>query len=298
MISTELFNEAFYNPQIQKFSATIENKKDFFQQRINEDIIDINILQYFDAETKNYISGSRVFHLVTKEGEYKARLCANKVEAKKLANRNIEVEKTLDNKAKLLKLEDNVVLFEFLQGKNLTASDATKHLEEIAQLQIMLNKQKYGSLTSVLEKNVTQLIKESISTVEQIDKRIYQKLLATVNTFPQLIPVLDHQDFGIHNLISDEDKIYLIDEEAFGILPLGYAIVRATMERPAYGLGHINSFEEYIKYHPQETQKYVKENKKFFFALHTLRNCKRRFDVGNSVGVKKLLKEFDQYDIC
>jgi hypothetical protein len=120
--------------------------------------------------------------------------------------------------------------------------------------------------------------------------RLREQVLAEMPE--KIIPVVDHQDIGIHNMIiNPEGKIFLIDEEGFGVMPFGYTQLRCLYGEAAYGLCRNDEERRvYLSTYNEAEQSYLESTMNYWRLLNQYRGIARSISVGNISSAERKLK--------
>ncbi len=257
----------------------------------------ITPLKYWENDTKKYLKTERVYSIIYNNHFLKIRYCKNHMEAKSLYARSKFAYQNKIPSCKPINIIKNYVVFEYFKGENLVTTNNKKVIKKISEIQYKMNKISIdpiisGTLRFKIKKNTKKWIL-FLKSKGLIDKSQGSILLRSIEHLPKIIPCFDHQDFGVHNLISDGKSIKIIDEEAFGILPLGYGIVRPVFDRNNYRVVKNKSLNDYLLTYNAKERNYIKDSAVFWKNLFIIRNSVRRYYIGNTQGAKKLLRELN-----
>lgn len=286
-----LINSLFYNPKNNKAQSSYESVASI----IGISPTSLQPLQYSDYETYQF-SAPRVFRFDQAGSRLKARVCCDSVESNSVFVRISHAYNYGLPVAKPIGVMQNIVLLSYIEG-SVVQNFSPEDVITIAQLHSRVVATPIGEQdkTAVIEL-MNNLVYTCLTELCAMTSRsVYSRLVELADDLPQVMPVFDHQDFGRHNLIrSDSNELYLIDEEAFGVIPFGYSIVRAIYERDNYRITTSEHLERYLREFPVQLADYYKENELFLRILFIIRNAVRRRMMGNVEGSNRLLREIDQ----
>lgn len=292
-------NALFYNPLKNKSADSNKSIILKLSELLRVLPRDIQPLQFADAETSNFISSARVFKIKVPEGTVKARYCSNETEARRTLNnvnyaRSIGVPCATD-----LYCVYNFALFSYVIGNPLQKFLTEQEIGTIGKIQGNMNSYRYDDQANKYHsEQVSQLEKKCLFELEHselIPRMPLIKLKESLRKRPPIYACFDHQDFGKHNLIVDiTGNYHVMDEEAFGILPLGYGVVRPLFDRDNYRIADSVSLTTYLAGHDQFAKEYILENINYFRALFIARNSLRRLCVKNESGAIQLIREAEQ----
>ena len=290
-----LWNLAFYNPEIGKFSQPTPLSIECLSKYFNIPIKKIKPLQFSDKETKEFMQGARVFKVKTNR-HYKVRMCNNEDEAKSVFERSQFAFKIGIPTPRPLFQQDSLVVFEYIQGRQISLSERASFLQEIAKVQNTMNKTRVPNVDEGLVERLTKgMIDQTLFQLGFFDQTSARVLKDKLAKKPALVPVYDHQDYGIHNLLlTGSRRIIVTDEESYGILPLGYGIIRPIFDRENYRIVDDKDPVKYLKFF--DAYDYLMENLSFFRSLFIMRNSYRRFKMGNHKGARALLGDLSNYE--
>lgn len=289
-----LINVYFYNPFLEKRAG----RKREISHLLGVSENDVHDLQYDERETKDFIEGARVFGVDYYGKHIKARYCRNKREAEGVFLRAKYASETGIPMSEPLGVLENLALFSYIEGRSLSCDESELYLDQIASAQHSLSKNKFGAESNMfVEELLTKMISRCVSKLKEVcfGMESLEKIEKILEVKPDIIGSFDHQDYGLHNLILGEDKrIYVVDEEAFGLLPFGYGIVRPIFDRENYKVTSKKNLERYLSFFTIEQREYVTANLDYFRAIFILRNCLRRYISGNTEGAIKLISEVNE----
>jgi len=293
-LETELINPFFYNPLINKSQEKLEFLIEELGDLFGIEKSKISPLQYTDPETKNYIKFPRVFKLKFRDGTLKVRSSDNESEANRLLERADFASSLGVPMSVPLGRKGRFSVFEYLEGDSLSSEESFKYVSTIASVQALMNSVVFGR---ELDERVAFLTSKMIDDCFWYlrDKGVDIDLLKRVESnldYLNIRATFDHQDYGIHNIIIDtKGNIRVVDEEAFGIIPLGYGIVRPVYGRINYRVVENGNPEDYFNSWDGSLRDYLIKNLGSMRALFILRNSVRRFMVNNELGARNLLEE-------
>jgi len=290
-----LSNKSFYDPTIDK---SISIGRDIYSEIIeifDQQHIHIFPLQYQDKDTVNFSTGARLFKVQSKNDFFKVRLCADPEDASGISIRLNYAQSIGVPVCRPLKIVKEYLVLSYEDGKKYEEKISDGDITEISKIQSKMNSVRFEpAIDGYIENKVCELIEISLNQLSHkfkspdillLEKKLSQKPKKIIATF-------DHQDYGLHNLIKKKNnKPLIVDEEAFGVLPLGYGVIRPVFDRLNYRLAENISLTQYLKNYPRETQEYIFENISFFRSLFIARNCYRRIRAGNIAAAEKLLAE-------
>ncbi len=173
-----------------------------------------------------------------------------------------------------LSLDGTLGLFSYVEGKNLIRENLNESdVREIGKIHSTLNNsQRYV--------NGEEFRENSEGMVERASKNLLDSGLLDEPfkiKHPHFIPVLEHEDFGIHNVIKGrERKFTLIDEESFGILPFGFGLVRPLYDKVFRITASSKRGETYLSQFDEEKRQYFRDNANYFIFMYVLRNASRK----------------------
>ena len=192
-----------------------------------------------------------------------------------------------------LNMNTTTASFQYMEGKRVTyISDYMIH--KTGEIHSNLNSVKIENGGFDSRRFFEQLIKEGLEyLVKNQWKAVTRNFIhKTFNLeIPTLPLVLDHDDFGVHNVIRNKKDLVLIDEEAFGVLPFGLGLIR-----PLYDLyyGFCRTQQQrrrYLGKFDSNLQQVFRENERFLLFIYTFRNSIRKFTHNNRAGGLKMLKK-------
>lgn len=289
----KLINPLFYDPTIDKSINQDKTYKEICEI-FGVNSLELHPLQYQENDTVNFSNGPRIFWTKFNGDLVKVRICKSHDEAESIIKR---VEFARDISIPVcapIKAVKKYSIFKYELGDILNENLDTEHVNEISNIQSRMNNIKFDKDTNIeISSKVDELCSISIKYLQRgLGHESINNLKKVINKKPKIIATYDHQDYGIHNIIKTPDsRILVVDEEAFGILPLGYGVIRPVFDRPKYRVSKNTSIEEYLKNHSEESREYILNNLNFFLALFILRNSYRRLRAGNHIAAQKLLAE-------
>lgn len=290
----KLVNRHFYNPFLQKKGG----RKSDISNLLGMTEDDIFPLQYDERETKDFIEGARVFKVHYGGKQIKVRHCGNKKEAEEVFSRARYATRYCIAMCEPLEVVENLALFSYVEGRPMHPDEAHEHLDQIASIQAALTRVEQEEHASLfVDQLLTKMVLRCFSRLGEIDvgSRAIEKLKKALDSKPRIVAVFDHQDYGLHNLVVRRDgKVHVVDEEAFGLLPFGYGLVRPMFDRRNYRITADDNMVRYLSFFTKEQREYFMSNVNYFRALFILRNSVRRHLVGNEEGAIKLLTEAEE----
>ena len=293
--SISLLNPLFYDPFTNKSVVTLDSAMKQLSDVFKIPKQNIVPIQYADPETKNFIVAPRVFILNHNGTVLKVRYNSDISEASAVICRAQFAYNLGIPASKPIEFRENFSVFEYITGDLMTLEDSSSHTREISAIQSKMN-------TVVFDNNVDDYVRAMTKNMvnccldyliqKNINAVILRKLDKLPNRLCDLKASFDHQDYGIHNLLIDEThRIRVVDEEAFGVLPLGYGIVRPIFDRHNYRVVREKGDLSYLDLFTNDQKRYFIDHLDILRALFILRNSVRRFVVGNDVSANMLLRE-------
>lgn len=244
-------------------------------------------LQYDDGATKNF-GVPRVFLLSDDTSYFKIRICNSTSEALRIGN---NLGYALSNGvpvSRVIEVSGPLVLLEYILGEKINEL-SQDDIKKISKIHSLINHP--IEFKGYIEENLENMILSSMDILPKSDELSRMKD-AFYDEFPEsFIPVFDHQDFGVNNIIKGKGQFFVIDEEAFGILPFGYTLHRAIKGRRKYNV--CNSEEEmnlYLSNLLPIYQAYYSKTRKFWEIVYKIREGARIFVSGNKDLAMNVLK--------
>jgi len=251
-------------------------------------------LQFQEANTTGF-SRPRIF--LCDAGDHtlvKARVCTSKQEAERIFS-NVQIASSLGVRTpQVIITNESILISEFANGEHCT-NPTDEQIVLVAQAHHKLNYQ-LPILENQLRQQLGTLFNASYNVIgEQLGQQEAETVKAVVeyNQPQKFIPVFDHQDLGVHNIIwSDDGQPVIIDEEAFGIIPFGYSLYRATEGRSGYKVCHTDQQAlGYKKQFSDQQNQYFVETHDYWKNLLKVRSTARALIVGNVDLARKLITE-------
>ncbi len=294
---SELVNHLFYNPFQNKGVIKLEHLLPELESVLEVNKENILPLQFGDNETKNYIVSPRVFRVNLGGDMVKIRYSETEDEAEKLFLRsNFAFSLGIPVSSPLARL-GKFTLFEYLEGNLINPNFSENYIGQISEIQAIMNSQLFKSQENYIKSLLEEMVEKGLSylSFKGVDLISLKKLERNLFDFGFIRAVFDHQDYGIHNLLVDsENHIKVIDEEAFGIVPLGYGVIRPIYGRDNYRVVRDKDPAKYLDQFGYSQRKYIEQNFSLLRSLFIFRNSVRRFLVGNDKGAFELLKEVNE----
>lgn len=293
MTNKNLLNDLFYTPDINKSEMEIDAIASILELPKNL----LTSLQYNDRETIKFIK-PRVFIYPDKNAMVKVRVCHTNDEAEGVYRRALFAYKQGLPVAQPVKTVKNLALFVYIDGTQANFENAYQ-VKEISKIHSQLNNISISAKDNLAciskTKHLIDYCIKEVTTL--IGEKLAHKAQNTLHSKSFLfLPVFDHQDFGKHNVIcaSNTSKYFIMDEEAFGIIPFGYSIVKAIYERENYRLISPEYLDLYLESFPNGLSDYYRTNENRLRLLFILRTYVRHQKVGNFLDAKKLLSMIDE----
>ena len=297
--TSHLINPSFYNffdrkttKEPDSLTKIISEISDLF--KVKKDAI--FPLQYNDPGTKNFSQFSRVYLLKSKGIPLKIRYASGKREAKKLFYRASFAKSLGVLMSDPIEVRGRYVSFSYIPGKNATNANTSSMIKQIAFAQSLLNSAKITpKATKIVQDLTSKMILKCLDYLSK--KKISKSILKGLESKligKKFLASFDHQDYGIHNLVINEDsKICIIDEEAFGLIPLGYGVIQPIYGENNYSIisGNKRDFKKYLIFFEQ--QDVIMHYLNSMRALFILRNSVRKFMVRNDLGAHRLLAQWN-----
>ncbi|MGV8151224.1 MAG: hypothetical protein ACP5NV_05860 [Candidatus Woesearchaeota archaeon] len=294
-----LINPAFYDPELDKGIYTGKDVHLDIKELFKSGSVSIMPLQYQEYDTINFSTGARLFRVNHENHSFKVRLCANSEEAQGILTR-LNFARTIGIPVcASLQMHGNYLLLTYEEGDVLPEKLSKEEISIISNIHSKMNSVRFNNTTDkYIETKVLELIKISINNLkDEIDNQDLYLIEKKLRDTPKIISTFDHQDYGRHNIIkAKNNSLLIVDEEAFGILPLGYGVIRPVFDRPKYRLSENLSLSNYLKSYSEESQEYILSNLAFFRTLFVARNGYRRIKAGNYSAAKKLISEVRNYE--
>ncbi len=258
------------------------------QSNIEEELnkIDIKIVMplIFQTDKKNCnqnvnLNSNRVLMIKSKKHPYKKlklRVCNSLEQAKSICQNIIYMYNTTKYDFSGFAFQyQNIVISDYING-SIINRDSTKDITKVAKTHAKITKKSFPEYEEELKKKLYYLIDEccnflSKNNLETLSNQYKKDLL---DNFPTvIIPVFDHQDIGINNIIkSKKSNIYFIDEEAFGLMPFGYSLHKACSGKPKYKICTNDKLAQiYINQFPKTRIKYYLKTIDFWDSLLRIR---------------------------
>jgi hypothetical protein len=258
--------------------------KQFVKDR---DLEVVSGLQYDDDAIK--MSGIPKVFLVRRNNErFKIRICSSDEESVRINqnisyayNRGIPVSRSIEAFGPLL-------LLEYVPGQSVQEISSEDRIK-IGNIHSSLNHiVSYSeNLKNKLE-SIFLVSLEALSKLKGVNRYrdiFYQELPEN------LFPVFDHQDFGLHNLVKNSQGFFVVDEEAFGILPFGYSLHRAMHGRRKYEVcSNEKEVRDYLSCFSKEFSDYYIKTQNFWESVYTIRESARVFVCGNRDLARRLVE--------
>lgn len=277
-------NESFYDLFLDK-SGGVPLFRRSFDEYVNSLGFSVECsLQYDEKDTRSF-SSPKVFLLSKCQERLKGRIFNNEGEAIRASeNLKYAYEKGI-SVPKIIFENPPFLILEYVPGDNLLGNKSGL-IGKIGELHSSLNIPQGGF--EDLGKKFFLLLGQCCDFSG--GDRVFKKVKSI---FPKVFyPVFDHQDFGIHNLIFSFGKPYLIDEEAFGVLPFGYSLHRAIGGRFGYRVCESEEDKKkYLSNFSDAQRNYYLETENFWDIFLKLRSVKRALVVGNFSLADKLKGE-------
>ncbi|HGJ67642.1 TPA: hypothetical protein ENS27_19965 [bacterium] len=294
-----LINPAFYDPELDKGIYTGKDIHLDIKELFKSDSVSIMPLQYQEYDTIHFSTGARLFRVNYENNFFKVRLCANSEEAKGILTR-LNFARTIGIPACApLQIHGKYLLLDYEEGDVLPEKISKEEISIISNIHSKMNGVRFDYTTDTcIATKVHELIKISINNLkDKIDNQDLSLIEKKLRDIPKIISTFDHQDYGRHNIIKTKNNsLLIVDEEAFGILPLGYGVIRPVFDRQKYRLSENLSLNDYLKSYSEESQEYILSNLAFFRTLFVARNGYRRIKSGNYSAAKKLISEVRNYE--
>lgn len=286
-----LLNKHFYDPNLNKKAFEL----DVIRHLALQMPVKVKPLQYSDDETTSF-TNPKVFLLEENDKKIKIRFLPNRDEALALYSRAKLAYDSGLRVSRPLRCQENMVFFEYIEGSHLETF-STSDVHEISKLHAHLIQVSIPDVCQpTCELGVQVLIHRSLAAIQPFAPRHHFQILQSIlKNVPNIFAVFDHQDLGKHNLIKDmSGEMVLIDEEAFGVIPFGYSLVRIFYGRANYKVASPDLLGIYLDAFPQHLAEHFIQRKEFFRALFIARNAVRRLNVGNHAGAQSLIEEVTQ----
>jgi len=289
-----LINPLFYDPTLDKSISSKETTYKEIREIFGSNALELHPLQYQDKDTTNFSSGPRIFWTEYNNELWKIRLCNNPHDAENIFERTKFAKRLSIPISEPIKIMGKYIILKYEPGNILSEESSEQYINEISQIQSKMNIVRFDEkVDKQIDLNIEELCNISLKGLQKnLGHESTQRIKEIVSARPKIIATYDHQDYGLHNIIKTHDsRIILVDEEAFGILPLGYGVIRPIFDRPNYRISANITIEEYLKHHSAESREYILTNMRFFKAVFILRNSYRRLRAGNHIAAQKLLAE-------
>lgn len=254
----------------------------------------IKPLTYKDDNDPSKFSTYHMFLCERQGQKVKARFCYSLRDALRIEQNVRFATGRGVNTPSIISRDDSLLVLEFVEGVNATelTIEQCKAMGELYARMLRpfpdFESKVRGSLQRLFEECL-----ESLLPVLSTDQINHLRSLANTLTPSKIIPVFDHQDAGRHNTIIDKkSNPWLIDEEAFGILPFGY-----TQERLLHGLSGSGTFDTdeqrsaYLDQLPEDFRSLYLETRPFWEFVLRLRTAGRHRFLNNP----KALSNIDMY---
>ncbi len=277
-------NPAFYNLSFKK-GLGVDKHLEKFRQFIKDKGLELlSPLQYDDPTIKSFVTPA-VFLVREGKSYFKVRVCDSDQESARII-KNINYARSRDIPvSKVVCASGPLVFLEYTPGetiKNLSSRDRIK----IADIHNQLNHT--IPLKLDLRSKLIRLIGDSIYVLKDFDIGRYKELCQEL---PNVLPVFDHQDFGLNNLIRTPEGFSLVDEEALGILPWGFSVYKAMEGKRGFNICcNSQDVQEYLSCFPKDKSDYYHKTHQFFGSLYTLRESARVLIGGNKNLARKLIE--------
>jgi len=233
-------------------------------------------------------------HMVTartpEKQEVKVRVCFSEASARQIYA-NVQHATDLGVRTpQALRHYGRLVILEFAEGENLEAP-TLEQVRQAGTLYAGMNEQLAGGTESTSER-LGSLVGKALaatSSVVPVSLSAKVKNAITQHAPSQLLPVFDHQDIGLHNmLVGPDGDLILIDEEAFGVLPFGVTLDKALNDQGAVGICKTEAEQQqYLTAFPESLQEYYNDTQHYWRLVNTLRLAARFVAIGNKGGDQK-----------
>ena len=245
-------------------------------------------LQYDDHSIRSFSAPS--VYLLRRDGRlYKIRLCNSQEEAKRIAN-NLEYAACQKLPvSRVIQLFGPLILLEYISGQPLQRL-SKKDIASIADIHSKLNHIIYCDIERI-EKKLKILFYSCFQALSHF-KIMGEYKEIFLNGFPkELIPVFDHQDFNLTNVIRGPNSFFLVDEEALGILPFGYSLYKAMQDARRFNIcSNREDVRNYLSRFPQKCRDYYLDTEHFWKSIYILRESARVIETGNLSLAKKMVE--------
>ncbi len=226
--------------------------------------------------------------------KYKVRNCFSLSEANRMQTVvNFATAKKVSTPG-IVGRKGQVLVLDYIEGDN--PSESLEELDLLAVAKAHFSMEiPFETLEGRVREKLNDLINYSINFINEIDSDKARYLKNKLDElFPdKIIPVFDHQDNGVHNLLKGvDDKFWWIDEEAFGILPFGYTLERALYGNGGHGICVSEAQREtYVSVFTDEQIEYYNNTREFWKLLLVTRSVARALFNKDLVRAIKLLSE-------
>lgn len=232
----------------------------------------------FEKDVKN-IENHHMFLCQTTDGQkVKARFCFSPRDAARI-EQNVQLAHAKGvSTPQVISRQDSLVVLEYIEGANVADMDISQY-QALGKLHAQLI-EPFSELAPAMHAALSALLVNILQRLQPISTTEQMKRLEDLITqlYPKtILPVFDHQDTGRHNTVLDEQQnLWLIDEEAFGIVPFGY-----TQERFQYGLDGLGTCQNdeqrgaYLSQFSAEHQDYYLATRTFWQLVLQLRTAGR-----------------------
>jgi hypothetical protein len=224
----------------------------------------------------------RLFACISSKGEkLKGRVCDSESTAETIASC---IDKALDleiSTSRVYHREGRILITEFLEGSNPELLSG-KEIATVAKMISTIEVEYPG-----LEPQISEMMETCLADSNRILGNTEQSNSIHAwlsHEMPQLTPVFDHTDWGMHNLLrSPNGVLHLVDEEAFGIIPFGYSISRALNgDYPFVIISEPTDRDMLLSQFPQEKVTAFLSAENFWKVFYNFRNAARSTFRGNA----------------
>lgn len=236
-----------------------------------------------DRDAKKYNGQCKLF----KVGDIKIRFFPDSESAERVFECSLSAYKKGIPISEPLKLKNNSILFRYQEGKTCTSLTGVD-FEIIGKIHSDLN-----SITEIVdyEDTLRIMLNKGADYLFNTEYINYKTALRIQDMeIPRLQTVLDHDDFGIHNIIMTDKGFGLVDEESIGVLPFGFCLIRPLYDKN-YGICKDNKQRlVYISQFNQHQRSLFEANERFFIFSYLFRNSIRKLEHNNQDGGIKMLE--------
>lgn len=294
MTPAQLLERTYFYNLYQRKDAGLPSNQEIQELLAEGGVNLIKPLVFPDPDTSKVIRPSVYLCETPETGPIKVRVCPSSEEALRIFDCvNIAVAQGLRTPP-TIKLWGNCLALGFAPGHHEIDFDINE-INNIGKMHAGFIVH-YPELKDLMQIKMQDLLENCQSVIEEsIPGTFHPNLYAQLyERMPKLLPVFDHHDIGKHNLIKNGDNFWIIDEEAFGIIPFGYAISRAIDGRKTYSICSTPAERKaYMQNFPPDLAEYAMKTHNYWTKFYRYRAVARSIVLGNVDLARRLARKLN-----